>query len=134
MSQQDRFVDAHRDAKCPIPLSGLNETFLGINSGSGKLDHMLNIGKYVTYNSWLPNHALRAVRILSHIMRQSDAHKMVLREFTRTNELANEIRHGFVECLESDLSVLKKSHNLKYHIGSYYYRRQRHEQLFQVLF
>lgn len=105
LSQQGRFFDAHREAKCPILLLGLNETFLGIDNCSGKLDHMLNIAKYVTYNSWLPKHALRAVRILSHIMRQPDGHTMVLSEFTRTNELANELRHGFAKCLESDLSV-----------------------------
>lgn len=66
---------------------------------------MLNIVKYVTYNSWLPKQALLAVRILSHVTRQPGVHTLLLSEFTRTNKLANEIRHGFVECLESDLAV-----------------------------
>lgn len=35
--------------------------------------------------------------------RQPGVHTLLLSEFTRTNKLANEIRHGFVECLESDL-------------------------------
>lgn len=66
---------------------------------------MLNIVKYVTYNSWLPKQALLAVRILSHVSRQPGVHTLLLSEFTRTTKLANEIRHGFVECLESDLPV-----------------------------
>lgn len=66
---------------------------------------MLNVVKYVTYNTWLPKQALLAVRILSHVTRQPGVHTLLLSEFTRTNKLANEIRHGFVECLESDLPV-----------------------------
>lgn len=103
LSQQDRFFDAHYEAKCSILLSGLNKLLLSINYRSGKPDHMLNIVKYVTYNNWLPKQALLAVRILSHITRQPGVHNLLLSEFMRTNKLANEIRHGFVECLESDL-------------------------------
>lgn len=103
LSQQDRFFEAHFEAKCSILLSGLNKLLLGINYRSGKPDHMLNVVKYVTYNSWLPKQALLAVRILSHVTRQPGVHNLLLSEFTRTNKLANEIRHGFVECLESDL-------------------------------
>lgn len=105
LSQQDRFFDAHYESKCSILLSGLNKLLLGINYRSGKPDHMLNVVKYVTYNSWLPKQALLAVRILSHVTRQPGVHTLLLSEFTRTNKLANEIRHGFVECLESDLPV-----------------------------
>lgn len=105
LSQQERFFEAHYEAKCSILLSGLNKLLLGINYRSGKPDHMLNVVKYVTYNSWLPKQALLAVRILSHVTRQPGVHTLLLSEFTRTNKLANEIRHGFVECLESDLPV-----------------------------
>lgn len=103
LSQQDRFFEAHFESKCSILLSGLNKLLLGVNYRSGKPDHMLNIVKYVTYNSWLPKQALLAVRILSHVTRQPGVHTLLLSEFTRTTKLANEIRHGFVECLESDL-------------------------------
>lgn len=113
LSQQDRFFDAHFEAKCSILLSGLNKLLLGINYRSGKPDHMLNIIKYVTYNSWLPKQALLAVRILSHVTRQPGVHTLLLSEFTRTNKLANEIRHGFVECLESDLPVFNDEENME---------------------
>lgn len=105
LSQQERFFDAHYEAKCSILLSGINKLLLGINYRSGKPDHMLNITKYVTYNSWLPKQALLAVRILSHMTRQPGIHTMLISEFTRTSKQANEIRHGFVECMESDVSA-----------------------------
>lgn len=103
LSQQDRFFGAHHETKCTIFLSGLNKLLLGMNHSSGKHDHMLNVVKYVTHISWLPKHALLAVRILSHVTRHPGVHTLLLSAFTRTNKLADEIRHGFVECLQSDL-------------------------------
>lgn len=113
LTQQDRFFEAHYESKCSILLSGLNKLLLGINYRSGKPDHMLNVVKYVTYNSWLPKQALLAVRILSYVTRQPGVHTLLLSEFTRTNKLANEIRHGFVECLESDLPVFLAEDNVE---------------------
>lgn len=67
---------------------------------------MLNITKFVTYNTWLPQQALLAVKILTFIARQPNVSTLLLGEFTRTTKLANEIRHGFVECLEADINVV----------------------------
>lgn len=111
LAQQERFFDAHYEAKCSLLLSGINKLLLGINYRSGKPDHMLNITKYVTYNSWLPKQALLAVRILSHVTRQPGIHTLLLSELTRTTKQANEIRHGFVECMESDLPAFAEEDN-----------------------
>lgn len=104
LAAQDLFFDAHFAGNCSILLAGLNKLLLGVNPRSGKPDHMLNIAKIVTYNSWLPQQALRAVRIITYIVRQPNVSPLLLGEFTRTELLANEIRHGFVECLESETS------------------------------
>lgn len=109
ISQQDLFFDAHFAANCSIPLSGIKKALLDVNPRSGKADHMLNIAKYVTYNSWLPRQALIAVKILTYVARQPRIHEQLLGEFTRTTTLSNEIRHGFVECLESDVSLINAS-------------------------
>lgn len=98
MSQQDLFFDSHFAANCSILMSGLNKLLLGDH-------HMLDILKFVTYNSWLPRHAFVAVKILTYIARQPNISTLLLGEFTRTNQLCNEIRNGFVECLENDLST-----------------------------
>lgn len=105
LAQQDIFFDAHFAASCSIMLAGLNKLLLGVNYRSGKPDHMLNIVKFVTYNAWLPTHALVAVKILTHVARQPGISALLLSEFTRSAKLTNEIRHGFVECLESDVPM-----------------------------
>lgn len=109
IAQQDLFFDAHFAANSSILLAGINKLLLGVNYRSGKPDHMLNIVKYVTYNSWLPQHALIAVKILTHVARQPGVSALLLSEFTRSPKLTNEIRHGFVECLESDVPITPSS-------------------------
>lgn len=105
IAQQDLFFDAHFAANSSILLAGINKLLLGVNYRSGKPDHMLNIVKYVTYNGWLPQHALIAVKILTHVARQPGVNALLLSEFTRSPKLTNEIRHGFVECLEFDVPM-----------------------------
>lgn len=105
LAQQDLFFEAHFAANCSILLAGINKLLLGVNYRSGKPDHMLNIVKFVTYNAWLPTHALVAVKILTHVVRQPGINALLLSEITRTHKLTNEIRHGFVECLESDVPM-----------------------------
>lgn len=101
LATQALFFDAHFAANCSILMSGTNKLLLGVNPRSGKPDNMLNITKFVTYNTWLPHQALLAVKILTFIARQPNVSTLLLGEFTRTAKLANEIRHGFVECLEA---------------------------------
>lgn len=105
LSQQDLFFEAHSESSCSIPISGIKKALLDVNPRSGKADHMLNFAKFITYNSWLPKHALVSVKILTYIARMPRVNEQLLGEFTRTTRLTNEIRHGFVECLESDLPL-----------------------------
>ncbi|XP_037026300.1 nuclear pore complex protein Nup205 [Bradysia coprophila] len=109
LATQALFFDAHFAANCSILMSGTNKLLLGVNPRSGKPDNMLNITKFVTYNTWLPHQALLAVKILTFIARQPNVSTLLLGEFTRTTKLANEIRHGFVECLEADITVVDNS-------------------------
>lgn len=111
LATQALFFDAHFAANCSILMSGTNKLLLGVNPRSGKPDNMLNITKFVTYNTWLPHQALLAVKILTFIARQPNVSSLLIGEFTRTAKLANEIRHGFVECLESDVNVVDNSEN-----------------------
>lgn len=85
-------------------MSGLNKLLLGVNPRSARPDHMLNIARFVTYNAWLPKQALQAVRVIALIVRQPNVSALLLGEFTRTESLCNDIRHGFVECLESEVT------------------------------
>lgn len=102
---QDLFFEAHFISNTSILLFGINKLLMDINPRSGKTDHMLNITKYVTYNNWLPKHTLCAVRILTMVLRQSNKNAQILEIFTQTDKVKNEIRQGFVECLETQVNV-----------------------------
>lgn len=105
LSNQDLFFDAHSVANCSILLSGLNKILLDVNPHTGCPDHVLNITKFVTYNNWLPRHSLYAVKILNAVCRQPNVTSHILGIFTYNEKTQAEIRHGFVECLEMDISM-----------------------------
>lgn len=102
---QDLFFDAHSVANCSILLSGLNKILLDVNPNTGRPDHVLNITKFVTYNNWLPRHSLCAVKILNMVCRQPNLTPLILGIFTYNERTQEEIRHGFVECLEMDIPM-----------------------------
>ena len=99
---QEMFFNAHFTANCSTPLSGINKLLLGMNPRSGKADHILNITKFVTYSSWIQEHALASVKILTLVMRQPNVSQQILGLFTQNDRIKNEIRQGFVECLENE--------------------------------
>lgn len=99
---QQKFLDTCSGAKSSLLLTGLNKLLLGVNPCTRKSDHTLNIAKYVTYNSWLPSHALSAVHILLAITSHPTLPTHIVSVFTSTPALKTHIRHGFVECLEAD--------------------------------
>uniref|UniRef100_A0A8D8J666 Nuclear pore complex protein Nup205 n=1 Tax=Culex pipiens TaxID=7175 RepID=A0A8D8J666_CULPI len=102
LETQEDFFNAHFTSNCSILLAGANKLLLGLNPRSGKADHMLNVTRFVTYSSWLPENALVAIRILAAIMRQPNVNQQILGLFTQNERITNEIRQGFVECLESE--------------------------------
>ncbi|KAG7205199.1 hypothetical protein KM043_018287 [Ampulex compressa] len=83
-------------------LTGLSRLLLGVNTRTGKPDHMINVVKYVSYNSWLPRHAYLAVGIIHGVTSEPGADSELLSTFMATPTLATNIRHGFVECLDAD--------------------------------
>ncbi|XP_055523518.1 nuclear pore complex protein Nup205 [Wyeomyia smithii] len=102
LETQEDFFNAHFASNCSILLAGINKLLLGMNPRSGRADHMLNITRFVTYSSWLPENALVAIRILTAIMRQPNVSQQIVGLLTQTDRIRNEIRQGFVECLESE--------------------------------
>lgn len=83
-------------------MTGLSRLLLGVNPRTGKPDHMINIVKYVSYNSWLPKQAFVAVGVIHGVTNEPGADSELLAMFTATTTLATNIRHGFVECLDAD--------------------------------
>ncbi|XP_016950249.1 nuclear pore complex protein Nup205 [Drosophila biarmipes] len=112
LAKQNAFFETHSAANCPIMLSGLNRMLLDLNPRSRKPDHVLNIVKFVTYNSWLPRHSLAAVKILSSVTQLPNVSAQILSMYAQGSNEKLEIRQGFVECLEMDVSVARPSDEL----------------------
>ncbi|XP_016942363.3 nuclear pore complex protein Nup205 [Drosophila suzukii] len=112
LAKQNAFFETHSAANCPIMLSGLNRMLLDLNPRSRKPDHVLNIVKFVTYNSWLPRHSLAAVKILSAVTQLPNVSAQILSMYAQGSNEKLEIRQGFVECLEMDVGVAKHSDEL----------------------
>ncbi|XP_034945477.1 nuclear pore complex protein Nup205 [Chelonus insularis] len=83
-------------------LTGLSKLLLGVNPRTGKPDHMINIAMFVVFNSWLKKHAYVALGVIQGVASEPGADSELLATFTSTPTLALTIRHGFVECLDSD--------------------------------
>uniref|UniRef100_T1HVP0 Uncharacterized protein n=1 Tax=Rhodnius prolixus TaxID=13249 RepID=T1HVP0_RHOPR len=93
-----------------VMLTGLSRLILGVSDTSGKPDHLLNIAKYVTYQSWLPRHALQAINILLlATAHQSSGPGHLLALFLSSPANKASIRHGFVSCLEAAEDMIEDS-------------------------
>ncbi|XP_031849346.1 nuclear pore complex protein Nup205 isoform X2 [Nomia melanderi] len=86
-------------------LTGLSRLLLEVDPQSKKPDYMINVAKYVSYSSWLPQHAFHAVGVIHEVTNEPGADSELLSTFTATPALATNIRHGFVECLDTDITL-----------------------------
>ncbi|KAJ8314739.1 hypothetical protein KUTeg_006889 [Tegillarca granosa] len=100
LEKEDRFIDACRETGASIMVSSMDRLLLGINPRSGKADHLVNIAKYITFGSVLPDHALSAMKILYHVCHGAIIQTELVNLFTADESLKLELLHGFVECLE----------------------------------
>lgn len=102
LSLQHSFMAELAESSCSLLVTGLSKLLLDMNPRSGRPDHMLNIMKFVTYNTWLPKHSLAAVNITSTVASQPSASQQLISILTCDSVVKTEIRHGFVECLEAE--------------------------------
>ncbi|XP_044732734.1 nuclear pore complex protein Nup205 [Chrysoperla carnea] len=98
---QPKFFSFVTSSGCAILLTKLNKLLLGMNPGTGKPDHLLYITKYVTYNDWLDEHAMYAVKILL-VLTTSVSVSNHLLGILSAEPIGLEIISGFVECMNAD--------------------------------
>ncbi|KAM8720864.1 hypothetical protein ACLKA7_006842 [Drosophila subpalustris] len=103
LAKQNAFFEAHATANCSILLPGLNRMLLDLNPRSHCPDYVINIIKFVTYNSWLPRHTLAAIKILSAVTMLPDVITQILNMYAQGSTEKMEIRQRFVECLEMEV-------------------------------
>ncbi|XP_043593371.1 nuclear pore complex protein Nup205 isoform X1 [Bombus pyrosoma] len=99
-------------------LTGLSRLLLEVDPQSKKPDYMINVAKYVSYSSWLPQHAFHAVGVIHEVTNEPGADSELLSTFTATPTLTTNIRHGFVECLDADTTFDEDTENEKQYTGS----------------
>ncbi|XP_053673536.1 nuclear pore complex protein Nup205 [Anopheles nili] len=109
LNLQEDFFNMHLNTPSPVNINGISKLLLGVNPRSGTANHMLNIMKHISYSTWLPGNSLVALRILTIIMTQPDVNQLILGLVTQTDALKNEIRQGFVECLDADLNISEEA-------------------------
>ncbi|XP_020717403.1 nuclear pore complex protein Nup205 isoform X2 [Ceratitis capitata] len=102
--KQKEFLDCHVIANTPDIIFGLNKIILDVNPRSQRPDHLLNITKFVVYCNWLPNHSLAAINILNMASRMPNISTQILDVFIANGRTYDEIRQGFVDCLDMDIS------------------------------
>lgn len=75
----------------PLRVVTLDSLLLGINSRTGKPDHMINIGKLVTMNQHLPQHALVALHIIRRVAAAPSTQHQLLSLYTKSSGLTTGI-------------------------------------------
>ncbi|XP_034102532.1 nuclear pore complex protein Nup205 [Drosophila albomicans] len=103
LAKQNAFFEAHATANCSILLPGLNRMLLDLNPRTRAPDYVINIIKFVTYNSWLPRHTLAAIKILTAVTLLPDVITQILNMYAHGSNEKLEIRQRFVECLEMEV-------------------------------
>ena len=76
-----------RRLRSPLRVVSLDSLLLGINSRTGKPDHMVNIGKLVTLNQHLPQHALAALHIIRRVAVAPSTQHQLLALYTKSSAL-----------------------------------------------
>ncbi|XP_035827391.1 nuclear pore complex protein Nup205 [Aplysia californica] len=95
-----------RETASPLMISGLERLLLAINPRTRKADYLVNITKFVVFNTTLPKHTLSAVKILCHVCRETPSHSDIINLFTAEKRVSAELLQGFVECLDSNTAEL----------------------------
>lgn len=102
--KQKEFLNSHNIVNMSNIIFGLNKIILDVNPRSQRPDHLLNITKFVMYCSWLPNHSFAAANILNMVSKMPNISTQILDVFISNGYIYDEIRQGFVDCLDMDIN------------------------------
>lgn len=102
LERQVAFMAALREANSDMIMTGVDQLLISINQQTGKADFPTRIAKFSIFNDSLPEHAFFAVSILSWMSRSLTSQDQIIAAFLLNQDDSNELRQGFVECLEAD--------------------------------
>lgn len=90
---QEEFLELIRRLGSSLRVVTLDSLLLGINSRTGKPDHMINIGKFVTLNQHLPQHTLAALHIIRRVAASPSSQSQLLALYTKSPTLTTGLLH-----------------------------------------
>jgi len=96
------FISAGRNAGASVVLTPLSKLLLGVNSRSGRPDHLLNISRYVMYGSWMPVGRFHAIKILNYVASAPSNQMDLLATFTFNHAISNSVLKAFTDALDAD--------------------------------
>ena len=99
---QGQFLDAAKASNSSYLLTPLDQLLQGVNPRSGRADHTLNVAKVMTFSWCLPEHASKAVKIISWVAQSASAHPGLLSTFNDNGVEAKVIVKGFTDILDSE--------------------------------
>lgn len=102
LNLQQKFFSLLSSSSCTVLLTSLCKLMLNVNQRTSKPDYILKICKYVGYQSFIPQHALAATKVLIHVTKQPPIHSHIMNVLLSYSEIDMDLRFGFVLCLDAD--------------------------------
>ncbi|KAG1652512.1 Nuclear pore complex protein Nup205 [Nymphon striatum] len=103
LEKQVLFMKLHRESGSGFMATNMEKLLLSINPRTGHADHLINISKFMTYSTYLSEHALTAVNILIFACQSPIIQTQIVDIFMSDHEnLAANLLQGFVECIDID--------------------------------
>ncbi|XP_076311365.1 nuclear pore complex protein Nup205 isoform X1 [Tachypleus tridentatus] len=102
LMKQEGFMYLVRESGSGLIVTGLDRLLMGINPRSGQADHLIIITKYLTFNTFLMEHALAVTQILNLLCLNSQTAQQLVGILSSDLKESDILLHGFVECLDSE--------------------------------
>ncbi|ESP04618.1 hypothetical protein LOTGIDRAFT_237278 [Lottia gigantea] len=102
LDKEEKFERMIRDSGTSVMIATMDKLLLSINPRSRKADHLVNIAKFVIFNTLLPEHAFSTARILYLVCRSAPIQTELVHLYTLDENVNRDLMQGFVECLEID--------------------------------
>ncbi|XP_046581767.1 nuclear pore complex protein Nup205-like [Haliotis rubra] len=102
LEKEAQFEMMIRETGVSIMVAAMDKLLLSINPRSGKADHLVNVAKFVSLNSFLPHQCLSAVRVLYLVCQAAPIQADLVALFTADEVASSRLLQGIVECIETD--------------------------------
>ncbi|XP_075711967.1 nuclear pore complex protein Nup205 isoform X2 [Rhinoderma darwinii] len=104
LQKENLFMDLLRESHLALIVTPLEQLLQGINPRSKKVDHVVNIARYLYHGTSNPELAFESAKILCRISSNGNIQAKLVGDFTQDPKVSQKLMAGFVECLDSEES------------------------------